>query len=325
MDLATLRAFKLEISITCVLGAVFLLFLIGNPTVFTRFNIYYSFMSTIPFFGIMALALTFVVTLGEMDLSFPSVLAFSAWIFGKVFEKTGNIWLALLACLATGLAAGALNSLLIVKIGIPSLVATIGTMFFFRGLVNVCAQGKGISLVKATETPFYRLCVGRIHIPFFENVNIPAQAVWFLALGVGFWFLLNRHRFGSHVLFVGDNVESSRMMGINVDLVRTTVFMLMGLFAAFAGILSTLEVTYFWPSQGEGYLLMTIAAVFVGGTSVFGGMGTIYGSMVGALIIGSLEAGIVASGLTGFWTRVIYGLIIMVSVSIYAILLKRRA
>lgn len=324
MDVAKLRALKLEISITAVLIVVFLLFLIGNPMVFTRFDIYYSFMSTIPFFGIMALALTFVVTLGQMDLSFPSVLAFSAWMFGKVFEKTGNIWLAVLVCFAVGIAAGALNSLLVVKIGIPSLVATIGTMFFFRGLVNVCAQGKGIPLVKAKETLFYYLCVGRIPIPFTEERTIPAQAVWFLILGICFWFLLNRHRFGSHVLFVGDNEESSRMMGINVNRVKTIVFMMMGLFAAFGGILSTLEVTYFWPSQGQGYLLMTIAAVFVGGTSVFGGMGTIYGTFIGAIIIGSLEAGIVASGLTGFLTQVIYGLIIMVSVSIYAILLKRR-
>ncbi|GAK59569.1 inner-membrane translocator [Candidatus Vecturithrix granuli] len=324
MNIATLRAFKLEISITAVLIVVFLLFLIGNPNVFTRFDIYYSFMSTIPFFGIMALSLTFVIILGEMDLSFPSVLAFSAWIFGKAFEHTGNIWLAALVCFLVGIAAGALNSLLIVKIGIPSLVATISTMFFFRGLVNVFAEGKGIPLVKAKETLFYQLCVGRIPIPFTEERTIPAQALWFFVLGIVTWFLLNRHRFGSHVLFVGDNPESSKMMGINVGLVKTLVFMQMGLFAAFAGILCTLEVTYFWPSQGEGYLLTTIAAVFVGGTSVFGGMGTIYGTIVGALIIGSLEAGIVAIGLTGFWTRVIYGLIIMVSVSIYAILLKRK-
>jgi simple sugar transport system permease protein len=318
----TVRALKLEISITLVLIAVFGLFLIGNSTVFTRFDIYYSFMSTIPLFGIMALSLTLVVTLGQIDLSFPSVLAFSAWMFGKVFEQTGNIWLAVLVCFAVGIAAGALNALLIVRIGIPSLVATIGTMFFFRGLVNVFAQGKGISLVKAKETLFYHLCVGRISLG--ENYNIPAQAIWMVLIGIGLWVLLNRHRFGSHVLFVGDNEDSARMMGINVSWVKALVFMQMGLFAAFAGILSTLEVTYFWPSQGEGYLLMSIAAVFVGGTSVFGGMGTIYGTFIGALIIGSLEAGIVASGLTGFWTRVIYGLIIMVSVSIYAILLKRR-
>ncbi|PIE33638.1 sugar ABC transporter permease [candidate division KSB3 bacterium] len=322
MNVAKLRALKLEISITVVLGSVFLLFLIGNPKVFTGFDIYYSFMSTIPFFGVMALALTFVVTLGEMDLSFPSVLAFSAWVFGKVLTSTGNIWLGVLACFAIGLLAGALNSLLIVKIGIPSLVATIGTMFFFRGLVNVFAQGKGISLITAKESIFYYLCVGRISLT--EGINIPAQAIWFMVLGIGAWALLNRHRFGSHVLFVGDNAGSAHMMGINVGRVKTLVFMLLGLVSAFAGILSTLEVTYFWPSQGEGYLLMTIAAVFVGGTSVFGGMGTIYGTFVGSLIIGSLEAGIIAIGLTGFWTRVIYGFIIIVSVSIYSIILKKN-
>jgi simple sugar transport system permease protein len=191
-------------------------------------------------------------------------------------------------------------------------------MFFFRGMVNVIAQGKGIPLVKAKTTLVYSLSVGRI------GGVIPAQAVWMLVLGIAFWLLLNRHRFGSHILFVGDNMDSSRMMGINVERIKTMVFMQMGFFAAFAGILSTLEVTYFWPSQGQGYLLTTLAAVFIGGTSVFGGMGTIFGTFVGAIIIGSLEAGIIAIGLTGFWIQLIYGLIIMVSVSIYALLLKRK-
>jgi simple sugar transport system permease protein len=316
---AKLRQARLELSIAAVLVGIFLLFIIGNPKVFTRFDIYYSFMSTIPFFGIMALAMTLVVTLGEMDLSFPSVLALSALVFGKIFMVTGNIWLAVLVCLTIGLAAGALNAVLIVRVGIPSLVATIGTMFFFRGMVNVIAQGKGIPLVKAKTTLVYSLSVGRI------GGVIPAQAVWMLVLGIAFWLLLNRHRFGSHVLFVGDNMDSSRMMGINVERIKTMVFMQMGFFAAFAGILSTLEVTYFWPSQGQGYLLTTLAAVFIGGTSVFGGMGTIFGTFVGAIIIGSLEAGIIAIGLTGFWIQLIYGLIIMVSVSIYALLLKRKA
>jgi simple sugar transport system permease protein len=313
-----MRQARLEISISAVMVGIFLLFIIGNPKVFTRFDIYYSFMSTIPFFGIMALAMTPVVTLGEMDLSFPSVLALSALLFGKVFSLTGNIWLAVLVCLAIGLLAGALNAFLIIWVGIPSLVATIGTMFFFRGMVNVIAQGKGIPLVAAKTTLVYTLSVGRI------GGVIPAQAVWMLFLGIAFWLLMNRHRFGSHVLFVGDNMDSSRMMGINVEWVKTIVFMQMGFFAAFAGILSTLEVTYFWPSQGQGYLLTTLAAVFIGGTSVFGGMGTILGTFVGAIIIGSLEAGIIAIGLTGFWIQFIYGLIIIVSVSIYAILLKRK-
>lgn len=318
MKTATMRQARLEISITAVMVGIFALFIVGNPKVFTRFDIYYSFMSTIPFFGIMALAMTPVVTLGEMDLSFPSVLALSALLFGKVFTLSGNIWLAVLVCLAIGLLAGALNAVLIIQVGIPSLVATIGTMFFFRGMVNVIAEGKGIPLVAAKSTLVYKLAVGRI------GGVVPAQAVWMLLLGIAFWLLMNRHRFGSHVLFVGDNMDSSRMMGINVERVKTIVFMQMGFFAAFAGILSTLEVTYFWPSQGQGYLLTTLAAVFIGGTSVFGGMGTILGTFAGAIIIGSLEAGIIAIGLTGFWIQFIYGLIIIVSVSIYAILLKRK-
>ena len=319
MKTAKLRQARLELSIIAVMVGIYLLFIIGNPKVFTRFDIYYSFMSTIPFFGIMALAMTLVVTLGEMDLSFPSVLALSALVFGKVFMLTENIWLAVLVCLAIGLLAGALNAVLIVRVGIPSLVATIGTMFFYRGMVNVIAQGKGIPLVAAKTSLVYSLSVGRI------GGIIPAQAVWMLVLGIAFWLLMNRHRFGSHILFVGDNMDSSRMMGINVERVKTIVFMQMGFFAAFAGILSTLEVTYFWPSQGQGYLLTTLAAVFIGGTSVFGGMGTILGTFAGAIIIGSLEAGIIAIGLTGFWIQLIYGLIIMVSVSIYAILLKRKS
>ena len=312
---------KLELSILLVFIAMFAAFLIGNPAVFSRYDIYYSFMSTIPFFGIMALSMTLVVTLGEMDLSFPSVLAFAAWVMGRVLEVTHHIWLAVLACLIIGALAGVINAVLIVRIGIPSLVATIGTQFFFRGLVNVCAQGRGISLVEARGTFLYNLFVGRITIFHFM---IPAQAIWFALLGVAFGILLKRHKFGSHVLIVGDNKESARMMGINIDSVRSWVFIQMGIFAAFAGILSTLEVTYFWPSQGQGYLLTTLAAVFIGGTSVFGGMGTIFGTFIGALLIGSLESGIVAIGLTGFWVQFIYGLIILIAVSIYAMLLRKR-
>jgi len=312
---------KLELSILLVFIAMFAAFLIGNPAVFSRYDIYYSFMSTIPFFGIMALSMTLVVTLGEMDLSFPSVLAFAAWVMGRVLEVTHHIWLAVLACLIIGALAGVINAVLIVRIGIPSLVATIGTQFFFRGLVNVCAQGRGISLVEARGTFLYNLFVGRITIFHFM---IPAQAIWFALLAVAFGILLKRHKFGSHVLIVGDNKESARMMGINIDSVRSWVFIQMGIFAAFAGILSTLEVTYFWPSQGQGYLLTTLAAVFIGGTSVFGGMGTIFGTFIGALLIGSLESGIVAIGLTGFWVQFIYGLIILIAVSIYAMLLRKR-
>jgi simple sugar transport system permease protein len=320
------RELRLELSITGVLVGIFLLFILGSPQTFTRFDIYYSFMSTIPFSGIMALAITFVIITGEMDLSFPSIMGYSTWVFSKlinVFIEQGmnpnlTILIATLGCFLTGLAAGALNGILVNKVRIPSLVATIGTMFFWRGMVNVCGQGFGLSLVPVSETVLFKVFVGRL------GGLIPAQAIWLVVLAAVFWFVLRRHRFGSHVLIVGDNVESARMMGVRVERVKTIVFMQMGLFASLAGIMASLEVTYLWPSLGEGYLLRTLASVFVGGTSVFGGVGTIFGTFVGSIIIGSLEGGIVAIGLTGFWTQLIYGLIIVVSLSIYSILRRKE-
>ena len=320
------RELRLELSITGVLIGIFLIFIAGSPGTFTRFDIYYSFMSTIPFSGIMALAITFVIITGEMDLSFPSIMGYSAWVFSKlvnVFIQRGldpnlTILIAALGCFLTGLAAGALNGILVNRVRIPSLVATIGTMFFWRGMVNVCGQGFGLSLVPVNETVLFKVFVGRL------GGLIPAQAIWLVVLAAGFWFVLRRHRFGSHVLLVGDNVESARMMGIRVERIKTIVFMQMGLFASLAGIMASLEVTYLWPSLGEGYLLRTLASVFVGGTSVFGGVGTIFGTFVGSIIIGSLEGGIVAVGLTGFWTQLIYGLIIVVSLSIYSMLRRKE-
>ncbi len=307
----------LETGIFIVFILVWAIFLIGNPRVFTGFHIYYSLMSTVPFIGILALSVTLVVVLGEMDLSFPSVLGITSWVFATTFAATHNLLISGIAALATGVACGWVNAILVVNIGIPSLVATIGTMFLFRGLTNVVAAGNGIALSAARGHFLYEVAVGRLF------GVIPAQAIWMLGLGVVFWLLLNRHRFGGHLLFVGDNAESSRMMGINVNRVKSLAFIQVGFFAALVGILSTLEVTYFWPNQGTGYLLTALAAVFVGGTSVFGGMGTILGTFLGALIIGSLEAGIVAIGLTGFWTQLIYGAIITISVSIYALLMRR--
>ena len=323
---ARARELRLELSITGVLIGIFLLFLFGSPQTFSRFDMYYSFMSTIPFSGIMALAVTFVVITGEMDLSFPSIMGYSAWVFSKlvnVFIEHGmdpnlTILLSALGCFITGLVAGALNGILVNKVRIPSLVATIGTMFFWRGMVNVCGQGFGLSLVPVNETVLFKAFVGRL------GGLVPAQAIWMVVLAVGFWFVLRRHRFGSHVLIVGDNVESARMMGIRVERVKMIVFMQMGLFASLAGIMASLEVTYLWPSLGEGYLLRTLASVFVGGTSVFGGVGTIFGTFIGSIIIGSLEGGIVAIGLTGFWTQLIYGLIIVVSLSIYSLFLRKE-
>jgi len=308
---------KLQLSIFGVLIIVFIIFIIGNPRTFLSYNIYYAFMSTIPFSAILALSLTLVIILGEIDLSFPSVMGFCAWVFSAVFKQTNNIYLAFVICLAVGMIAGLINSVLIVRVGIPSLILTIGMMFLWRGLVYIASGGRGLSLVNTQGTFLYKALVGRI------GGVVPAQALWAVIIAVIFALILNRHRFGAHILYTGDDAVSAKMMGVNVERVKTIVFMQVGVCAAFVGILATLEVLYLWPSTGEGYLMKSLASVFIGGTSVFGGMGTIFGTFVGAIIMGSLEAGIVSGGISGFWTQFIFGLVIVLSLTIYAYMNKR--
>jgi simple sugar transport system permease protein len=152
---------------------------------------------------------------------------------------------------------------------------------------------------------------------------VPAQFVWFIVIAMVLGLVYRRHRFGSHVLFVGDNAASARMVGIDTDLVKISCFVLMGAMSAFAGLLSLAFNQSFFPTHGDSMLLPTLAAVFIGGTSVFGGKGTIWGTCMGVLIMGSLETGIVALGLTGFWYQFIAGLTIVASVITYALLLRK--
>lgn len=312
-----LRRYALQIGITLVAFLIWLFFVAGAPETFFSRNIYAAFMSTTPFFGIVALPLTMVVITGEMDLSFPSVMSFGMLVFSTILLATANPWLAMAGCLAAGLAVGLLNGYLVTRFLVPSLVITIGTQFFWRGAVQVLTGGNGQSLVMTRDTPFYNLFVGRIGGWF------PMQMIWMLIVAVLTWVFLNRHRFGAHVYLVGDNKESARLMGVNVSRTKILVFGITGLAAALAGMIASLELSYYWPTLGEGYLLNTLSSVFLGGTSVFGGTGTIYGTFVASFIVGAINAGIVAVGLSGFWTQLIYGLIIVLSVIAQTVVSKK--
>lgn len=311
------RAHTLQIGIVAVALMIWIFFAIGSPETFFSYNIYRAFMSTTPFFAIVALPLTLVVITGEIDLSFPSIMSFGMLVFALVLTAGGNLWLALAACLVAGFLAGLLNGYLIIAFGVPSLVVTIGTQFFWRGMVQVITGGNGTSLLPTRDTFFYELLVGRLF------GQIPMQMVWTVAIAVITWLFLNRHRFGAHVYLIGDNMESARLMGINVAQRKMLVFAWVGIAAAFAGLIASLEVTYYWPTLGEGYLLNTLSSVFLGGTSVFGGTGTVFGTFVASFIIGAINAGIVAVGLSGFWTQLIYGLIIVLSVILQTVIGKR--
>ena len=308
--------YKSQIALLIMTASIFGLFMITSPEVFLKGRIYQSFLSTVPIMGLMALGLTFVLAMGEIDLSFPSVMALSGFIFSITFKTTNSVILALIFSILSGVIVGFINGTLVTSIGIPSIVATLGMQFLIRGFSNIISNGLA-KTVALDKTFSYKI--------FAEKLGaIPVQSIWFIGITIFLYFLLFRHRFGEHVLFIGDNREAARMMGVNVNSVKIMVFVLMGVMASFAGILSCYRMRTWWPTMGEGYIMMVMAAVFIGGTSMLGGVASIEGTFIGAFIIGSLEAGIVAAGLSGFWTQFVCGVLIIASVTIHTLAKRRK-
>ena len=310
---------KIEgLTITSVFFALMIVFVITAPRVFTGYRIYMSFLQTVPPLLILALGLTLVITAGEMDLSFSAIIAFSGFVFCYIFRTFGTPWLAFILALSSGALVGLINGWLVAKVGIPSIMATLAAQFFWNGLTILLSGGLSWNIKEIRPYFIHTLFVGRI------GGLIPAQSLWGIAVAVFLWFILNRHTFGEHILFIGDNEEVAKVMGVNVTATKIKLFVFMGVISAFAGVLLTLEMINFWTTQGAGLLLPTMAAVFIGGTSITGGYGTIIGSFFGAYIVGSLEAGVVASGIGGYWTRLVTGLVMAASVSLNIILNKEK-
>jgi simple sugar transport system permease protein len=305
-----------QLGITSAFLLVWLIFTVLAPATFLHSRIYVSYAQTVPYFGLIALGLTMLIVAGDIDLSFSSTFALGMVGYIAVDHTVHNVALGVLATLAVGAAAGFVNGFFVTVVGIPALVVTIGTQFLYRGLTLVLVNGKSYTLLETQRTIAGRLLVGR----WF---GMPMQFFWFAVLAVFIWFLMYRHRLGQNAHVIGDNVQAAGLMGIPIMRTRMILFVLTGMLAALAGMMNSFQVINFYPSQGSGYLLPALAAVFVGGTSVFGGRGTVWGTFVGAFLIGGIEAGIVAVGMKDFYTQLIYGGIILGAISVHALLQRR--
>ena len=296
------------------------LFMYTAPEVFLAPYIYTTFLSTLPPLVLLAIGLTFVIGAGEIDLSFPAIISFSGFIFAVLFKEYDLGWIAVAAGLASGLLVGCINGLLVARVGVPSFMATLATQFFWSGMATVLSGGKSYALRGAEESSVWKVLVGRLggapdSLAWVNDVSV--QSLWTALIVIFLWFILNRHRFGEHVLFIGDSNAVSRVVGIDVAREKIRLFTLMGGLSALAAMLLTLENKNFFGNQGQGYLLTAIASVLIGGTSIFGGRATIVGTVFGCFIIGMIEAGLVATGLTGAWVRTIQGLVFLISIIFY--------
>lgn len=307
-----------QIGITSAFLLTWLIFTILAPDTFLHSLIYVSYGQTVPYFGIVALMLTMLIVAGDIDLSFPSTFALGMVGYIGVEHTTHSVALGVLATLVVGALAGLVNGFFVCVVGIPALVVTIGTQFLYRGLTLVLVNGRSYTLLETDGTISSRLLTGRW-------LGVPMQFVWFVILALLVWVLLFRHRLGQNAHVIGDNQQAAGLMGIPIMRTRIVLFMLTGVVAALAGMMNAFQVFNFYPSQGDSYLLPALAAVFVGGTSVFGGRGTVWGTFIGAFLIGGIQAGLVAVGAKDFWTFFIYGAIILAAISVHALLQRRFA
>jgi ribose/xylose/arabinose/galactoside ABC-type transport system permease subunit len=281
-------------------------FLVARPEVFGSWNIYRAVLIGLPVVVFVVVPLVFVVTVGEIDLSFPATIGMTGWTFALVVQAGHDPFLGFAAAILTGLALGLAVGMLVVYANLSSLIATLGMNFMLRGLIQIRTEGKSIALTGLQDSVAYKLFAA-------QYLGIPASVFWVILFVAVSSLIYNRHRFGLRVHVVGDNPDAAQQMGIDVRRVRLQTFVFVGLGAALAGVFAVFINYTWWPTSGDSYLLPGLASVFVGGTAPWGGIGTVVGSAIGAVTVAFIQTGVVGVGLSGFYVQFFYGLIIILS------------
>ncbi|TFC05230.1 ABC transporter permease [Cryobacterium mannosilyticum] len=255
---------------------------------------------------IMAIGMVFVLSTGEIDLSIGSVVALSALTSAVVLQSTGQWWLAAPAGLAIGAVVGLINGIFVTWVRLPSFLVTLATMGLVAGLARQITE---LQSVPVTDSAFVWLFGGGTFL------GLPIMLWWTATVALVGWHLLRQRRYGAHVLAVGNNPSAARVSGIRVNRVRLMVFMGSATMAALAGLLYAGRLQGARYTLGETDLMTVIAAVIVGGTSLFGGKGTVVGALIGSLLMSMINNGLILAGLNVSQQMIVRGVIILIAVS----------
>ena len=258
--------------------------------------------------SIIAAGMTFVILTGGIDLSVGSILAIAGAAAASMIAQGTNVWLASMAALAIGAGIGAFNGLVISKGKIQPFIATLGVMTLIRGYTLVFTDGKPISTGSSANAEAF----ANIGAGYFLGIPLP---IYIMALVFGLSYYILRHtRTGRYVYSLGCNEEATIYSGINTDRIKVLIYMISGLLSALAGIIITARLSSAQPQAGSGYELDAIAAVVLGGTSLDGGVGGIFGTIIGALIIGILNNALNLMDVSSYYQLLLKGLVILIAV-----------
>ena len=263
---------------------------------------------------IMALVMTFVIINAEIDLSVGSMMGLSACAFGWLFLQGVPPGLCIVICLAIGLIGGAFNGFFITKVGLPSLVVTLATLIGFRGLARVLVEDRGIN-----DFPDWFDALGQQGL----IGPVPFALIAFVVLFVLLYVVLERSGFGRLTYVIGSNRDVAEFAGIDTGRHKMVIFMASGLIAAFAGLLFAARVGAVRGDVGNGFELDVITIVLLGGVSIFGGKGTLVGTLLAILIVLNLRNGMALLNITGHIQTGIIGILLIASVIIPRVRLGR--
>lgn len=290
-----------------LLGLLLIIIIISfmSPSFLTATNIF-NVLRQVSISALIAFGMTFVILTGGIDLSVGSTLALTGAISAGLLAGGMNPLLAMLIGLLLGALLGAINGVIIAKGKVAPFIATLATMTIFRGLTLVYTDGKPVSGLGDSQA-FQLFGKGYLF-------GIPVPVVTMIVAFIVLYFILKQTTFGRRVYAIGGNEEASRLSGINVDRITIAVYALTGMLAALSALILTSRLNSAQPTAGQSYELDAIAAVVLGGTSLTGGRGWIFGTLVGALIIGVLNNGLNLIGVSSFFQQVVKGIVILIAV-----------
>ena len=294
-----------EAAITFVGLAIFALFSIKARYFFTVENLL-EVARFSAFVAIVAVGWTYLLITAELDLSVGPMYSFmqitAAWFMTSALL---NPWLAFLVTIALGAGLGAVNGAIVTVFRVPSFIVTLGMLSVMVGASLVVTGGFPITVPSDVESSFFAAANGTVG-------PVPAQVLWLLGVCLLGWFVLKMTPFGSRIYATGGNERAARQAGINTARIKFMCFVITGALVGLAGALSVGWLRTTSPVGNQLFTIQVIAAVIVGGTSLYGGAGSVYGTVIGALILGSLSTGLILMGVDIDWTFVFFGSIIIV-------------
>jgi ribose/xylose/arabinose/galactoside ABC-type transport system permease subunit len=300
------RRFRLDsLGLTLVLVALIIMFSLINPRFATYSNLL-NVLTQSSTYVIVAMGMTLVITKGGIDLSVGSVMALVTCVAFGFMDGGMHFGPALAIMSALAAMLGAVNGVVIAFLAVPALIATLGTMVAFRGLALLHSAGK----------LYYGLPEEVVWLGQGDVLGVPVPVIVAALFVLLTYWLFNMTRFGVHVRAVGGNREAARLAGIPVSRVEVSVYVFMGLAVALGGLLWMARIDGTQATLGTAMEIHVIAATIIGGTSLFGGRGSIYGTLLGALLLTMLNNALVIAGVEFFWQLVAVGAIVVGAVTI---------